>query len=96
MLLLVQKGEAPPKKLTIILLTFSEANSWCDFTVTCRNHSLLHNSNALWTPANKQHTQLKVTMKAFKMQVTGRRKQGEKGLKVLISCSLGQPKRKQL
>lgn len=42
-------------------------------------------------PASKLQTQFKATAKAFKIQVTGRRKQGEKKLKVLIKCSLGQP-----
>lgn len=42
-------------------------------------------------PANKQQTRFKVITKAFKIQVTGRRKQGEKRLKVLINYSLGQP-----
>lgn len=96
MLLLVQKGEAPQKKLCNYIAEFQWSKLLAYFTATCRNHSPLHNCRALWTPANKQHTQLKVTMKAFKMQVTGRRKQEEKGLKVLISCSLGQPNRKQL
>lgn len=46
--------------------------------------------------ASKERTRFKVTAQVFKIQVPGRRTEGEKRLKVLIKCSLGRPRRKQL
>lgn len=75
---------------TTILMGFSEV------TATCRKQSLLHSSNSATAhPANKLQTQFKATAKAFKIQVSGRWKQGKKKLKVLINCSLGQFKKKK-
>lgn len=87
-----------PPSPTVAQMSFSKASSWCEVAATCGKYSPLHNSNSATSalPANKQQTLLKVTTKAFKIQVAGRRKQGEKRLKVLINCSLGWPKRKQL